>query len=140
MQSRGPAGSRGAYNLDEELARSLVQTLAPVVGDKHVRASVHVEYDLSTSEDTQEIYDPTKSAALSTQKSEETAGGAAPGGIPGTASNVPGAAGNAKVVVEPRTKANHRGRKGQLRGQQECTTRGATGRPGTPPHRGGFSR
>ena len=99
VQSRGPAGSRGAYNLDEELARSLVQTLAPVVGEEHVRASVHVEYDLSTSEDTQEIYDPTKSAALSTQKSEETAGGAAPGGIPGTASNVPGAAGNAKVVV-----------------------------------------
>jgi flagellar M-ring protein FliF len=47
-----------------------------------MRASVHVEYDLSTSEDTQETYDPTKSAALSTQKSEETAGGAPRAGFP----------------------------------------------------------
>jgi flagellar M-ring protein FliF len=91
LGSRG-AGGRAAYDLDEELARTITRTLEPVVGADHVRASVHVEYDLSTSEDTQEIYDPKTSAATSSQRSEETMGGGGPAGIPGTASNVPGAA------------------------------------------------
>ena len=79
-----------SYDLDEELGKTLVRTLEPVVGPDHVRASVHVEYDLSTSENTDEIYDPKTVAALTQQKSDETAGGGGPAGIPGTASNVPG--------------------------------------------------
>ena len=78
-----------AYGLDEELAKTLVHTLEPVVGPEHVRASVHVEYDLGTSEDTQETYDPKTPATLTQEHSEETATGTAPVGVPGTASNVP---------------------------------------------------
>jgi flagellar M-ring protein FliF len=85
------AGGRAGYDLDEQLAQTITRTLEPVVGAEHVRASVHVEYDLSTSEDTQELYDPKASAAVSTQRSDETMGGGGPAGIPGTASNVPGA-------------------------------------------------
>ena len=84
----GPAG-RSAYGLDEELAKTLVHTLEPVVGPEHVRASVHVEYDLGTSEDTQETYDPKTTATLTQQHAEETSSGGAPAGIPGTASNIP---------------------------------------------------
>ena len=91
LRPRGPGG-QGAYDLDDELAKTLIGTLEPVVGAEHVRASVHVEYDLSTSENTEELYDPKATATLSLQKSEETMGGALPGGVPGTASNVPGAA------------------------------------------------
>jgi len=87
----GGSGGRAAYDLDEELAQTITRTLEPVVGAEHVRASVHVEYDLSTSEDTQELYDPKSTAATAMQRSDETMGGAGPGGIPGTASNVPGA-------------------------------------------------
>src|SRR5271165_5752771 len=58
----GPSGV--AYGLDEELAKTLVHTLEPVVGADHVRASVHVEYELGTSEDTQETYDPKTTATL----------------------------------------------------------------------------
>jgi flagellar M-ring protein FliF len=87
----GPAMSSGPYPLEQELSSALVHTLEPVVGAEHVRASVHVEYDSSSSEDTQEIYDPKVTAALTQQRSEETMGGASPGGIPGTASNLPGA-------------------------------------------------
>ena len=47
-----------AFGLDEELAKTLIHTLEPVVGADHVRASVHVEYELGTSEDTQETDDP----------------------------------------------------------------------------------
>jgi flagellar M-ring protein FliF len=80
---------RAAYGLDEELAKTLVHTLEPVVGPEHVRASVHVEYELGTSEDTQETYDPKTTATLTQEHSEESSTGAAPAGVPGTASNVP---------------------------------------------------
>ena len=80
-----------AYGLDEELAKTLVHTLEPVVGADHVRASVHVEYELGTSEDTQETYDPKTTATLTQEHAEENSTGAAPVGVPGTASNVPSA-------------------------------------------------
>jgi len=78
-----------AYGLDEELSKTLIHTLEPVVGADHVRASVHVEYELGTSEDTQETYDPKNAATLTQEHSEESSTGAAPAGVPGTASNVP---------------------------------------------------
>lgn len=84
-------GDIAGLEAGQELAAAVVRTLEPVVGPEHVRASVHLEYDSSSQEDTQETYDPKATATLSAQRSEETAGGALPGGIPGTASNVPGA-------------------------------------------------
>ncbi len=84
-------GGGRSYAPDEELAKTLVRTLEPVVGADHVRASVHVEYDLGTSEDTQEVYDPKTTATLTQEHSEENSTGMAPAGIPGTASNVPAA-------------------------------------------------
>lgn len=101
LQRRG-AGGRASYDSDEELAASAVRAVEPVVGAEHVRASVHVDYDLSTSEDTSEVYDPKATTALTQQHSEETAGGNAPAGVPGTASNVPGstaAAPNPAIVA-----------------------------------------
>jgi flagellar M-ring protein FliF len=90
----GPGG-RAPFGLDVELAQTLVRTLEPVVGSEHVRASVHVEYDLASTDDTQEIYDPKATAATSLQRSEENMGGTNPAGVPGTASNVPGTASTA---------------------------------------------
>lgn len=84
----GQDGGR-SYAPDEELAKTLVHTLEPVVGADHVRASVHVEYDLGTSEETQETYDPKTPTALTQEHSEESSVGEAPAGVPGTASNVP---------------------------------------------------
>lgn len=98
LRRRGPGGA-SSYDLDDELAKTLVRTLEPVVGEGHVRASVHVEYDLSTSDNTEELYDPKATAAVSLQKSEETMGGAGPAGVPGTASNTPGGAGAAVNVA-----------------------------------------
>jgi flagellar M-ring protein FliF len=83
-------GSSGpAFGVDEDLAKTLVHTLEPVVGADHVRASVHVEYDLGTSEDTEETYDPKTTTALTQEHSEENSTAGAPAGVPGTASNVP---------------------------------------------------
>jgi flagellar M-ring protein FliF len=89
---RGRGGVSGqALAADEDLSKALIRTLEPVVGVDHVRASVHVEYDLGTSEDTQELYDPKTTATLTQEHSEESSTGMAPAGVPGTASNVPAA-------------------------------------------------
>lgn len=92
VHSRGVLGGNGGSSseLDLQLAKAIVHTLEPVVGADHVRASVHVEYDPSSSERTEETYDPKAVATLTAQRADETAGGTAGGGIPGTASNVPG--------------------------------------------------
>jgi flagellar M-ring protein FliF len=90
LHNRSGAGGH-AYGLDEELAKTVVHTLEPVVGADHVRASVHVEYELGTSEETEETYDPKATATLTQEHSEESSTGAEPAGVPGTASNVPSA-------------------------------------------------
>lgn len=81
----------GTSEIDQELAKRVVETLAPVVGSDGVRASVHVEYDLSSGEETQETYDPNSAVALSMTRSEEISGSGSAGGVPGTSSNLPNA-------------------------------------------------
>jgi flagellar M-ring protein FliF len=86
--------------LEQGLTARLLQTVEPVVGAEHVRASVNVEYDPSTSELNEETYDPKSAVAVSSQRSEEQVGGMLNGGVPGTSSNVPGGNGAAKAAVE----------------------------------------
>lgn len=100
LARRGPSG-RASFDSDEELAAAAVHAIEPVVGAEHVRASVHVDYDLSSSEDTSEIYDPKASATLAQQHSEELAGGANPAGVPGVTSNVPASTAAATPPVAP---------------------------------------
>jgi len=107
LHARGPGSTQGSFDLDEELQKTLLRTIEPVVGEGHVRASVHVEYDLSTSEDTEEIYDPKTTATLTQQKSEENAGGGGPAGVPGTASNLPGSAAAKPAVTASDTQSSH---------------------------------
>ena len=104
LARRGPSG-RASFDSDEELAAAAVHAIEPVVGAEHVRASVHVDYDLSSSEDTSEIYDPKATAPLAQQHSEELAGGANPAGVPGVASNVPGS--TAAVAPPPAVPAGN---------------------------------
>jgi len=99
------AARHGSSTLDEELAKTLVHTLEPVVGAEHVRASVHVEYDLGTSEETQETYDPKATATLTQEHSEENSSGGAAAGVPGTASNVP--SGTAPPAAAPATEQSN---------------------------------
>ena len=86
-------GHDGPGNDEAEEARltqRLVSTLEPVVGTGAIRASVNVDYNQGSVEESQEKYDPSVSALLSEQKTEDQAnGGAVPAGVPGTASNIP---------------------------------------------------
>ncbi len=90
-QSPGRTQSGEEDGLEGNLSRRLIATLAPVVGSDHLRATVNVEYETSSSEENEEKYDPTVSVPLSMQRSEESYGSGTNSGVPGTSSNVPGA-------------------------------------------------
>ncbi len=94
----GPKGD----SIEQALAARLIATLGPAVGPENLRASVNVEYDLSTSEENQDKYDPAVSALLTTQRSDEQTGaGAGVGGVPGTSSNLPNAKGAPAATAMP---------------------------------------
>jgi flagellar M-ring protein FliF len=96
----GGDSSQGADSqADQALAKDLVRTLEPTLGEGSVRASVHVEYEQTSGDETQETYDPANPAALTLQKSEETVGGQLAQGVPGTASNIP----NTESPAKPST-------------------------------------
>jgi flagellar M-ring protein FliF len=91
-QALGQNGSSSDPNdgVEQDLTRRLIATLAPVVGADRIHASVNVEYETDSSEESEEKYDPAVSATLTMQHSEESNNsGTAAGGVPGTSSNVP---------------------------------------------------
>jgi len=92
---QGNGADAGNDSIEQQLTRRLISTLSPVVGSDHIRATVNVEYETGSSEETQDKYDPSVSAVLTAQHSEEVTGaGAANGGVPGASSNVPSAKAN----------------------------------------------
>jgi flagellar M-ring protein FliF len=86
----GHGGTDNGEGEEAKLTERLISTLEPVVGMDKIRASVNIDYDQGSTEESQEKYDPSVSALLSDQKSEDQAGGGTlPVGVPGTASNIP---------------------------------------------------
>ena len=85
-------GAGGPGDLETVMAEKVVQVLTPIVGADHVKSSVSIEYDPTSGESTQDLYDPNASVVLNSQISQETSSDAQPSGIPGTASNAPNAA------------------------------------------------
>ena len=83
----GPDNSDGEGSV---LSERLINTLEPIVGANNIRANVNVDYELGTTDESQEKYDPSVSVLLTDQKSEDQAGGSSvPSGVPGTSSNIP---------------------------------------------------
>ncbi len=104
----GKGGSLEGRELEAELSRRLIATLGPAVGSENLRASVNVEYDLSSREENQDKYDPAVSAVLNSQKSsEQTGSGSVAGGIAGTAANLPTAAATAPQNSVPDASAEN---------------------------------
>jgi flagellar M-ring protein FliF len=87
----GPkTGEAIRLGLEQALEAKLIETLEPVTGPGNVRASVTLDYDPVTTDETDETYDPTQTVALSMQRTEQTTGPQViPAGVPGTASNAP---------------------------------------------------
>jgi flagellar M-ring protein FliF len=102
-QSSGASdrSGEGSDGIEQQLTRRLMSTLGPIVGADHIRATVNVEYETGSSEESQEKYDPAVSATLTMQHSEENTGtGATNGGVPGTSSNVPTAKAGAAIATK----------------------------------------
>jgi len=69
----GPKSASAEIEAHEQLlADKLVATLEPVAGAGNVRASVNVDYDTTTTDETDETYDPARVITLSMQKSQQT--------------------------------------------------------------------
>ncbi len=102
-------GAEQGEATEAALTQRLISTLEPIAGQDKIRASVNVDYDQGSTEETQEKYDPTVSAVLSEQKTEEKSGGpagvaggavaGASGGVPGTSSNIPSKQAPAQVAA-----------------------------------------
>ena len=81
------------HKVEQDLTSKLDATLEPLVGAGRYRASVSAETDLTSGEQSEESFDPTRSAMASSQTTEDTSTPThAIAGIPGTASNLPDAA------------------------------------------------
>ena len=74
----------------KELETRIAYILEPVVGKGKVRAKVATELDMSRVETTEEKFDPDSQVVRSEQKQAEKSTNVGSGGIPGTASNLPG--------------------------------------------------
>jgi flagellar M-ring protein FliF len=88
------AASDAALEYRQKVERELIQkinfTLDPLLGHERYRASMSVDVDASSAEQSEETVDPARSVMLTSQKTEEQIGGSnSGGGVPGTASNLP---------------------------------------------------
>jgi flagellar M-ring protein FliF len=95
---RPPAGAEEAaasaaleyrQSLEKELRAKIRQTLDPVLGSERYRADVSVDCDITSGEQSEETFDPARSVMTSSNKTEDSSGASSPGGVPGTASNLP---------------------------------------------------
>ncbi|MCS7315024.1 MAG: flagellar basal-body MS-ring/collar protein FliF [Bryobacterales bacterium] len=75
--------------LEKDLLAKIHATLEPVLGADRFRAGVSVECDLTSGEQSEEIFDPSRSVMVTSQKSEDISGAQLASGVPGTASNLP---------------------------------------------------
>jgi flagellar M-ring protein FliF len=95
--------AEGSQELESALAEKVVQTLAPVLGNDHVKSSITIDYDTAAQDSTEETYNPAASAVLTSQVSQETVGDLQPSGIPGTASNTPNSQGAPAAAAQAQT-------------------------------------
>ena len=77
--------------VERDLAVKINNTLEPLLGADKFRTGVSADVDMTSGEQSEETFDPSKSVMLTSQKSEDTNGSTRPGPIPspGTAANLP---------------------------------------------------
>ena len=77
------------HQVEKDLLAKMNSTLEPLLGEGRFRAGVSVDCDFTSGEQSDEVFDPTKSVMLTSQKTEDIVGGTQNSGVPGTASNLP---------------------------------------------------
>jgi flagellar M-ring protein FliF len=101
------AAAEYRQGLEREMLVKIRETLDPLLGAEKYRAGVSIDCDLTSGEQSEESFDPSRSVMVSSQRTEDAANTASTGGVPGTASNLPrpvpraaGAAGGASRRTE----------------------------------------
>ncbi len=91
--TEGAEGSEASldYRKSIELGiqNKVASTLEPLLGPEHFRIGVSADIDLTSGEQSEEVFDPTKSVMVTSQRTEDGPAIAAASGIPGVASNLP---------------------------------------------------
>jgi flagellar M-ring protein FliF len=75
--------------VESDMTARINNALEPILGPGRFRAGVNVDCDFTSSEESDETFDGSKSAILQSQATEESASAGSGGGQPGTASNLP---------------------------------------------------
>jgi flagellar M-ring protein FliF len=83
------AGLDYRRKIESDLLAKINGTLEPLLGSNRFRASASVECDFTGAEQSEEVFDPAKSVMVSSQKTEDSSGGATSSGVPGTQSTLP---------------------------------------------------
>src|SRR3954453_2017089 len=83
------AGLDYRHKIENDLLVKINSTLEPLLGANKFRAGVSVECDFTGGEQSEEIFDPTKSVMVSSQRTEDVTGGSTASGVPGAASTLP---------------------------------------------------
>lgn len=77
------------HSLENALLAKIGTTLDPLLGPEKYRAVVSVDCDASSGEQSDEVFDPTKSVMATSQRMDDGSSTPQAGGVPGTASNLP---------------------------------------------------
>lgn len=75
--------------LEHDLLSKVSSVLDPLLGSDKYRASIDVDCDMTSGEQSEETFDPTKSVMTTSQRSEQGSVKADTSGVPGTQSNLP---------------------------------------------------
>jgi flagellar M-ring protein FliF len=75
--------------MERDLVLKMASTLEPLLGVEKFRTGASVEVDFTSADQSEETFDPSRSAMLTAQKTEDISGGTQLAGMPGTASNLP---------------------------------------------------
>jgi flagellar M-ring protein FliF len=76
--------------VEHDLAAKINSTLEPLLGADKFRTGVSADIDMTSGEQSEETFDPSKSVMVSSQKTEDTSGTTRTSpSIPGTAANLP---------------------------------------------------
>ena len=78
--------------LEHDVQLKIAQTLEPLLGADHFRVGISADIDLTSGEQSEEIFDPNKSVMVSSQTTQDMPTPGSSGNeaaVPGTASNLP---------------------------------------------------
>ncbi|MEO8027504.1 MAG: flagellar basal-body MS-ring/collar protein FliF [Bryobacteraceae bacterium] len=75
--------------VERDLQNKISATLEPILGADKFRVGVSADCDFTSGEQNEEVFDPSKSVMVTSQRTEDGPGIVGSSGVPGTASNLP---------------------------------------------------